>query len=98
MDTWDQDKLAEVVKSKHGAENPNNRTEIVCKFFLNAIEKGVYGWFWTCPNGGKNCKYRHCLPVGYVFKTKAQQLLEAKASAALSAEDVCAAIEEERKK
>jgi len=40
----------------------------VCKHFLQAIEKGLYGWFWTCPNGGDKCIYRHALPPGFVFK------------------------------
>lgn len=66
---WDQAKLEEVVRSKHGAEAgavaggaaaggagaggaaAPKATEIVCKFFLDAIEKEVYGWFWKCPNG-----------------------------------------------
>ncbi|KAJ0392092.1 hypothetical protein P43SY_010522 [Pythium insidiosum] len=42
----------------------------VCKYFLDAIEKSLYGWFWVCPNGGTACKYRHALPPGYVFKSK----------------------------
>lgn len=42
----------------------------VCKFFLQAIEDGKYGWFWECPNGAGKCIYRHCLPPGFVFKTK----------------------------
>ena len=42
----------------------------VCKYFLQAIEDGKYGWFWECPNGGDKCMYRHCLPPGFVFKTK----------------------------
>ena len=40
----------------------------VCKHFLQAIEKGLYGWFWNCPNGGDKCIYRHALPPGFVFK------------------------------
>lgn len=28
----------------------------------------MYGWFWTCPNGGDKCIYRHALPPGFVFK------------------------------
>lgn len=39
----------------------------VCKFFLEAIEKNLYGWFWNCPNGEK-CIYRHALPPGFVLK------------------------------
>ncbi|CAG8633721.1 1921_t:CDS:2 [Paraglomus brasilianum] len=71
MDKWDQKKLEEVVISKHG--NPKVTTDIVCKYFLEAIENQKYGWFWECPNGGKNCKYRHALPPGYVLITKAQR-------------------------
>jgi hypothetical protein len=53
----------------------------VCKFFLDAVEKEVYGWFWTCPNGGDACKYRHALPPGYVYKSKKQREAEAAAAA-----------------
>ncbi|DAZ96200.1 TPA: hypothetical protein N0F65_012390 [Lagenidium giganteum] len=72
MDTWDQSKLEEVISEKHGTK-PANQTDIVCKYFLDAIEKSLYGWFWVCPNGGKECKYRHALPPGYVFKTKKER-------------------------
>ncbi|KAI9591971.1 hypothetical protein BDF19DRAFT_453209 [Syncephalis fuscata] len=72
MDTWDQSKLESVVLSKHG--NPRVTTEIVCKYFLEAIDNGKYGWFWECPNGTK-CIYRHALPPGFVLKSK-QQLKE----------------------
>ena len=41
----------------------------MCKFFLEALDKGLYGWFWGCPNGEK-CIYRHALPPGFVFKKK----------------------------
>ncbi|CAG8454504.1 4312_t:CDS:2 [Ambispora leptoticha] len=75
MDKWDQSKLEQVVLSKHG--NPKTTTDIVCKYFLEAIENQKYGWFWECPNGGKNCKYRHALPPGFVLKTKAQKKAEA---------------------
>ncbi|KAK6590970.1 hypothetical protein RS030_111828 [Cryptosporidium xiaoi] len=43
-------------------------TDIICKHFLSAVEKKQYGWFWVCPEGGDSCKYRHCLPKGYVIK------------------------------
>ncbi|CAG8512493.1 11887_t:CDS:2 [Ambispora gerdemannii] len=75
MDKWDQSKLEQVVHSKHG--NPKTTTDIVCKYFLEAIENQKYGWFWECPNGGKNCKYKHALPPGFVLKTKAQKRAEA---------------------
>ncbi|PFH37195.1 putative zinc finger (C-x8-C-x5-C-x3-H)-2 [Besnoitia besnoiti] len=68
MDDWDQEKLEQVIKTKHNRGNEQNATEIICKHFLDAVEKKQYGWFWTCPNGGDACRYRHCLPAGYVLK------------------------------
>ncbi|KAJ3329987.1 hypothetical protein HDU76_006715 [Blyttiomyces sp. JEL0837] len=70
MDKWDDSKLQAVVNQKQEASNKNLPTEIVCKFFLDAIESRKYGWFWECPNGGKACKYRHALPPGYVLKKR----------------------------
>lgn len=66
MDKWNDKKLEEVVLSKHG--NPKTTTNIVCKYFLEAIEDKKYGWFWECPNGGDKCQYRHALPPGFVLK------------------------------
>jgi hypothetical protein len=67
MADWDEEKLREVVMSKHG--NPKTTTDKVCKFFIEAVENGKYGWFWTCPNGGDKCMYKHSLPPGYVLST-----------------------------
>lgn len=64
MVDWDEEKLRSVVTSKHG--NPKTTTDKVCKFFIEAVENGKYGWFWTCPNGGDKCMYKHSLPPGYV--------------------------------
>ena len=33
------------------------------------MENGRYGWKWVCPNG-MQCHYRHCLPPGFVLKSK----------------------------
>jgi hypothetical protein len=66
MDTWDEDKLKDVIEKKHAAEK-TNATTIICKYFIEAVEKSLYGWFWACPNGEK-CIYRHALPPGYVLK------------------------------
>lgn len=66
MENWDDTKLKEVVDKKHAAEKVN-ATTIICKYFLEAVEKALYGWFWECPNGTK-CIYRHALPAGYVLK------------------------------
>ncbi|KAJ3414346.1 hypothetical protein HDV05_006714 [Chytridiales sp. JEL 0842] len=70
MENWDEAKLQEVVSSKQDSSNKNLPTEIVCKYFLEAIEDKKYGWFWECPNGGSSCKYRHALPPGFVLKKK----------------------------
>jgi hypothetical protein len=49
MDKWDEEKLRNVVTSKAG--NPRTTTDIVCKYFIEAIETERFGWFWECPNG-----------------------------------------------
>lgn len=59
---WDEEKLRSVVLSKKG--NQRTSTDKVCKYFTGAIEDGKYGWFWTCPNGGDKCMYKHSLPPG----------------------------------
>jgi len=43
------------------------------------VEKKQYGWFWSCPNGGKDCHYRHALPPGYVLKSQMKALLDEEA-------------------
>ncbi|XP_061913950.1 zinc finger CCCH domain-containing protein 15 [Entelurus aequoreus] len=68
MDNWDEKKLEEVVNKKHGEADKKLKTQIVCKFFLDAIEGNKYGWFWVCPAGGDTCMYRHALPPGFVLK------------------------------
>ena len=78
MDKWDEEKLRKVILSKHG--NLKTTTDIVCKYFIDAVENGKYGWFWVCPNGGNECKYRHSLPPGFALKTKEQKRLERLAS------------------
>ena len=42
------------------------QTEIVCKFYLDAVQGNQLGWMWQCANGD-GCIYRHCLPQGYVL-------------------------------
>ncbi|KAJ3310474.1 hypothetical protein HDV04_004973 [Boothiomyces sp. JEL0838] len=70
MENWDQTKLEDAIKQREsGRENLNRATEIVCKYFIEAIETQKYGWFWDCPNG-VTCKYRHALPPGFVLKKK----------------------------
>ncbi|KAI3632701.1 hypothetical protein MIR68_009287 [Amoeboaphelidium protococcarum] len=66
MDKWDQAKLEEVVSRKAG-KNAQPTTDIVCKYFIQAVEDRKYGWFWQCPNG-IDCKYKHALPPGFQLK------------------------------
>ncbi|KAF4461447.1 translation machinery-associated 46 [Fusarium albosuccineum] len=71
---WDEEKLRKVVLSKKG--NQRTTTDKVCKYFIEAIEDGKYGWFWICPNGGDKCMYKHALPPGFILKTKEQRAAE----------------------
>jgi len=84
MDDWDDDKLADVISKKHGKEKATT-TDIICKMFLEALELNKYGWFWECPNG-KDCKYRHALPPGYVLKK--DRAKKEKENAEISIEDL----------
>src|ERR1700761_7476819 len=74
MPNWDEEKLQKVIMSKHG--NPRTTTDKVCKYFIEAVENSKYGWFWTCPNGGEKCMYKHSLPPGFKLKTKEQRAAE----------------------
>lgn len=68
MSTWDEEKLRSVVDRKAGGQGKRCETDIICKHFIEAIEKRQFGWAWECPNGGDKCQYRHALPDGYVLK------------------------------
>ena len=86
MDTWDQSKLEQVVVNKHGP-GIKTTTDIVCKYFLEAIENKKYGWFWECPNGGDTCKYRHALPPGFVLKSQMAKKSDTDPSDQITLED-----------
>ncbi|KZT23274.1 hypothetical protein NEOLEDRAFT_1069738 [Neolentinus lepideus HHB14362 ss-1] len=85
MDKWDEEKLRNVVLSKQG--NPRTITDKVCKYFIEAIESGKFGWFWECPNGGENCQYRHALPPGFVLKSQKKREDDAAKAAEISLEE-----------
>ena len=89
MDQWDTARLQEVVQRKAAGRMPP--TDIVCKFFLDAIENGQYGWLWECDNGAA-CHYRHALPPGFVLKRRDKQ---SDSKAAEDEEDDKPSIEEE---
>ncbi|PFH47074.1 hypothetical protein AMATHDRAFT_153023 [Amanita thiersii Skay4041] len=85
MENWDEETLRNVVLSKHG--HPRTTTDIVCKFFIEAIESNKFGWFWECPNGGEKCQYRHALPPGFVFKSQKKAAEDAAKANTISLED-----------
>ncbi|KAH7727810.1 zinc finger protein [Aphelenchoides avenae] len=93
-ENWDEKQLAEVIEKKHGEKDRKrpNQTDIVCKYFLDAVEDNKYGWFWECPNGG-TCIYRHALPPGFVLKKDKKRLEELKRLEEISLEEL---IEKER--
>lgn len=84
MDKWDEEKLRSVILSKHG--NPRTTTDIVCKFFIEAVEIQKFGWFWQCPSG-ESCQYRHALPPGFVLKSQKKALEEAERANTISLEE-----------
>jgi hypothetical protein len=94
MENWDEQQLTEVAEKKHGENDRKrpNQTEIICKYFLDAVEDGKYGWFWDCPNGEK-CIYKHALPPGYVLRKDRKKLEELKKLETISLEEL---IEKER--
>lgn len=82
MENWNDDKLKDVIDKKHGKEKRMPTTDIICKYFLDAVEKSKYGWFWECPNGEK-CIYRHALPNGFVLKRDKKRMNENKTEISL---------------
>lgn len=73
MEGWDEKELEDVINKRHGEDNKKkNQTQIVCKYFIEAVENKTYGWFWNCPNG-ENCMYRHALPPGFTLKSDAKK-------------------------
>ena len=58
----------ELMEQKELKRSKMPKTDIVCKFFLDAVKNKVYGYKWNCPNGDE-CHYKHCLPKDYIIKT-----------------------------
>jgi len=50
-------------------------SNIVCKFFIDAVQRKQYGYKWDCPNGDE-CHYKHCLPEGYIMTSKNDRMQE----------------------
>ncbi|CAD8135257.1 unnamed protein product [Paramecium pentaurelia] len=66
---WDEKTLKDIVEANEKTYKSQIPSAKVCDYFLDALEKGKYGWRWVCPNG-MTCHYKHCLPQGYVFRKK----------------------------
>jgi hypothetical protein len=69
---FEVNKIAEEKEKKRSKLPQSN---IVCKFFLDAVQKKVYGWKWECPNG-EDCHYKHFLPRGYIITTQKDKMQE----------------------
>ena len=61
-----EEELSKVLNEKEKQYIKGAKSDIVCKHFLDAVRAKKYGWNWTCVNGD-GCKYKHCLPPGYVL-------------------------------
>lgn len=59
--------LKEAVEFNDKKYQNAGKSEKICKHFMEAIEKGRYGWMWICPNG-YDCIFKHCLPSDYQIK------------------------------
>ena len=95
-ENWDERTLQDVAEKKHGEKDRKrpNQTDIVCKYFLDAVENSKYGWFWECPNG-ESCIYRHALPPGHILKKDKKRMEEQNRLSKISLEEF---IETERSK
>jgi hypothetical protein len=51
------------------------QTSIICKYFVDAVQRKIYGLKWECPNGDE-CHYKHCLPKGFIIRTKEDKIQE----------------------
>ena len=63
-----EEELGRLLGEKEKQMMKGSRSDIVCKHFLEAVDKDKYGWNWSCPMNGDRCKYKHCLPPGYRLK------------------------------
>jgi hypothetical protein len=67
--------INKIAEDKEKKRSKVAQSNIVCKFFLDAVQKRIYGFKWECPNGDE-CHYKHCLPKGYVITTKQDKMQE----------------------
>jgi hypothetical protein len=67
--------INKIAEEKEKKRSKLPQSNIVCKFFLDAVQKKVYGWKWDCPNG-EDCHYKHFLPKGYIITTQKDKMQE----------------------
>ncbi len=67
--------INKIAEEKENKRSKLPQSNIICKFFLDAVQKKVYGWKWECPNG-EECHYKHCLPKGYKIVTSKDKMQE----------------------
>lgn len=67
--------IHKIANEKEAKRNAKCQSNIICKFFMDAVIKKIYGWKWECPNGD-TCHYKHCLPKGFVIPTTKDQMQE----------------------
>jgi hypothetical protein len=70
-----ESEVNKIAEEKEKKRSKIPKSNIVCKFFLDAVMKKVYGWKWECPNG-EDCHYKHCLPKGYIITTQKDKMQE----------------------
>jgi len=70
-----ENEINKIAEEKEKKRSKLPQSNIVCKFFIQAIHKKVYGYKWECPNGD-DCQYRHCLPKDYVLTTQKDRMQE----------------------
>ncbi|KAJ1627591.1 hypothetical protein T492DRAFT_1023456 [Pavlovales sp. CCMP2436] len=68
----DQAALEKAILDREGGHGKRVSSEIICKHFIDAVERRQYGWIWKCPNGEEKCQYRHALPPGYKLKSEVE--------------------------
>ena len=67
MEDWDQEQLEQAIRQKHASENNNKPTEIVCKHFLDAVERRLYGWCVRAPLHARAHAATHVKAEGHLL-------------------------------
>jgi len=71
----EETEINKIAEEKDKKRSKLCQSKIVCRYFLEAVSKKIYGFKWECPNG-IDCQYRHYLPKGYVIQTKEDRIQE----------------------